>query len=131
MARKKAKNKKEGNPIHIQINYLQARESKKDILHAEMHLLKISEILQRYRELRAQELRKKILLFRKIKSIKTELTKLEKTLPKIKMPSILKEKKEEIEEETKTRIIRPNPKQTIESELERISQKLKELESRA
>ena len=85
------------NLLHIRLDYEESLESKKDMLSSEINLLRISKIIKRYSSLRIGELNLKIKLLKKIKEIKSYLKKLQTSLPKIKLPDILKEEGEETE----------------------------------
>jgi hypothetical protein len=121
--------KKQEPLIHLRFDYSQAKDAKKDILSSEVDLLKISKIIADYKKLRLEEFEKKEKINSKIKILKSELTKLNKSLPKIVIPKILKKNKpieeEIIEEKTHTEMTRYG---TVEDQLREIQRKLKELE---
>jgi hypothetical protein len=85
--------KKQEPLIHLRFDYSQAKEGKKDILSSEADLLKISKIITNYKKLRLEEFEKKEKIKSKIKILKSELTKLNKSLPKVVIPKILKKEK--------------------------------------
>ena len=76
--------------IHVRLEYEDAIESKKDILSSEIDLLKIIQTIKKYRELRSEEFKLKIRLYRQIKTLLTEIRRLQKNLPKLEIPRILK-----------------------------------------
>ena len=108
--------------IHVRLEYEDAIQSKKDILSSEMDLLKIIQTMKKYHELRSEEFKLKIKLYRQIKILLTEIRRLQTNLPKLKMPQILKEH-ETKEISQKKEIIDYN----IESQLKEIQEKLNSL----
>ncbi|GBE19844.1 hypothetical protein BMS3Abin17_00574 [archaeon BMS3Abin17] len=103
MKRKKSSNKKpekisKENLIHIRLEYDEAIQAKRDIISSEMELLRIAKIIRKYHSLRLEELSIKIKLQKLIKMLKSELGKLQTTLPKIKIPGILRKDEGGIEE---------------------------------
>jgi len=108
--------------IHVRLEYEDAIQSKKDILSSEMDLLKIIQTMKKYHELRSEEFKLKIKLYKQIKILLTEIRRLQTNLPKLKMPQILKEHKTK-EISQKKEIIDYN----IESQLKEIQEKLNSL----
>ena len=111
------------NLIHIGLNREELVNSKRDILSTEANLIRILQIIKKYRTLRTNELKLKTRLLKKLKETKTELKKLEEILPKPKIPKILQRienKKEEFKISSK--------KDNLEEQLEEIQKKLRELE---
>ena len=118
-----------GPPIHIKLEVDEAREGKKDLLSSEVNLLKISQTISRYKDLRIKELEKKRLIIQKSKEIKKNLLKLQGLLPTLKIPKILE--KDEIEILTVKEKISINPirrSSDIEGQLLEIQEKLRNLE---
>lgn len=87
------------NLIHIKLEYLEAIESRKDILNIEKKLLIIKRIMNNYGSLRTNELNLKLKLHRKIKYLLNNLDSVGETFPKvpsektIKNPELIKEVK--------------------------------------
>ena len=111
------------NLIHIGLNREELVNSKRDILSTEANLIRILQIIKKYRTLRINELKLKTRLLKKLKETKTELKKLEEILPKPKIPKILQKienKKEEFKISSK--------KDNLEEQLEEIQKNLRELE---
>ena len=81
---------KEENFIHIKLENFEAITSKKDLLSSEINLLKIFQILENYKRLRSEELNKRILILKRSKEIKKNLSNFQSTLPSLKIPKILK-----------------------------------------
>ena len=115
------------NLIHVKLEYGEALEAKKDILSSEMGILKISKIMKRYHLLRTDEFRNKMKLLRKMTELKSSISGLQQTLPKIKIPKLLeKEKKPErvgkITEEEYDKY-----EGDLETQLRKIQEKLREI----
>ncbi len=127
---------KDEDLIHLKFNYLEAVQSKRNILEFEQSLLKILKALKNYHSLRIKELELKLLLYKEIKSFKLNNTKLKKTIPKLKIPEILK--KENLEEDNeeknlikekeiqKEKIIKYD--NSLDSQLREIQDKLRSLQ---
>lgn len=81
--------KKEENLIHLRFDYSEAKIAKRDILSSEISLLKIAQAMKNYQDLRNQELKTKEKIALKIQSAKSDLAKLHRILPKLKIPKIL------------------------------------------
>ncbi len=114
--------------IHIRLEHDEALQSKKDFLTTEMDLLKIVKRIQQYHTLRTEELKIKSKLHRKIKEILTDLKKLRKILPLIKIPKLLKHGEEISEyEDVTTKIKQKRDYSDIEMQLQEIQEKLKGL----
>jgi len=117
--------------IHIKLEHNEALESKKDILNSEIGLLNIVKSIKRFQDLRSEELKTKIKANKKLKELKTNIGKLQQTLPKIKIPEILEEKRED-EEDDKEEMKKPKIKEKIydsslENQLQEIQEKLRQL----
>ncbi|MEX0920763.1 MAG: hypothetical protein WDZ62_00670 [Candidatus Pacearchaeota archaeon] len=115
------------NLIHIRLDYSESIDAKKDILSSQMGLLKIAGNMKDYYFYRSEEIEFKQLLYKKIKEFKSSLGLLEKTLPKAKIPQILKEENYKKDEKTKNR---RKPSGDIEEQLEEIQRRLRELQER-
>ena len=115
--------------IHIKLNSLEALQAKRDILTTEQELLQIAKTIKKYQSLRFEELKLKLRLHRKFKELLTNIKTLQKTLPKIEVPEIIKELHEPTEEVEKTikkaRAIKTDA--DLEAQLKDIQDKLKEL----
>ena len=64
--------------IHIRLEYEDAIQFKKDILSSEMDLLRIIQTIKRYHKFRSDEFKLKIKLHRQIKTLLTEINRLQK-----------------------------------------------------
>jgi hypothetical protein len=119
--------------IHVKLEYDEAVQSKRDILSSEANLLKVLQVIKRYHSLRSEELKIKTKLGSKIREIIKDVRKIETTLPKIKIPQILKEHNpEEAEEleEIESKISKSNAERYdtgLEYQLEDIKSKLRDL----
>lgn len=118
----------EENLIHIKFENREAVLSKKDILSSQMILLKILKSIRGYNFYRSKELELKSLLYKKIKELETDIGKLQKTLPKAKMPDILTREKQE-KKEYKTGKTKTYDK-SLEDQLREIESRLNQLQNR-
>ncbi len=90
---------KNENLIHVKLEHGEAIQSKKDILSSEMNLLRILQIIKKYHWLRSEELQLKLKLNKRIKNMVANIKKLQKILPELQIPSILKKGYNEIKTE--------------------------------
>ena len=88
---KKQQKVKSENLIHIKLEFKEAIQSKEDLLTSQMKIIQIQRVLRKYKKLRLEELKLKLKLARTIKDAKVEISKLQKLLPEIKIPAILKD----------------------------------------
>lgn len=119
--------------IHIKFEYDSAIETKKDILATEIDLLRISQRLKKYRELRLAELEIKGQMDKKLRSMKLDIGRLQNLFPSIQIPKILKpqkEKKQEpIHEEVPMETIEEAPEMSsVDLELQEIQRRLNALQ---
>lgn len=122
---------KEQTLIHVRIENSEAINSKKDILETEVNLLRIAKIIKNYHSLRSEELKTKLKIHRKFAELSTTLKKLSISLPKIKIPRILKKEEEIPEEKIEQRIQKvksATPTDSLEEQLAEINRRLKELD---
>ena len=112
------------NPVHVMLNYSEAKNSRRDLLSSQINLLELKRSLVKYKTLRVNELRKKEKLTQKMKGVKADLSKLGKLLPKIKPSGGSKVEKESRNEISKKKLSSPS----LEQELNEIRLKLKKLE---
>ena len=124
--------KKEENLIHIKLEYIEAVQSKKDILGTQRDLIEVLKTLKRYHIIRIQEMKMKELLLKKMKELKVNLNKMNQVFPKIKLPSIIDHDSDSETKETIKKIKEIQGKDLKQNDLERelsdIQRKLKELE---
>jgi len=109
----------EENLIHVKINQNELVPAKRSVLSIESNLIRVIQKVKKYNSLRLKELRLKASLLRRLKETTKGIVNLEGALPHPDMPKILKEK--------------PKPKSkkrkdNLETQLEQIQRKLKELE---
>jgi len=109
--------------IHVRLEYEGAIQFKRDVLSLEMDLLKIIQTIKRYHERRSEEFKLKIKLYRQIKTLLTEIRRLQKDLPELKIPKILKEHETEEIISKEKHIYNDD----IESQLREIQEKLNSL----
>ncbi|GAH97997.1 unnamed protein product [marine sediment metagenome] len=117
---------KNENLIHVKLEYGEALQSKRDVLSSEMNLLRITGIIKKYRILRLEELKIKSKLYRKIKEVITNMRNTQTTLPKLKIPEILK--KTEETEKPELQIKEKQYDGSLGSQLQEIQDKLNSLQ---
>src|SRR3989339_674968 len=117
---KDAKVQEEDNLIHIKFEPDEAIIAKRDFLITEMNLLKIAKIIQRYKQLRIQELKTKIKLQKNFTDIHQDINRLKRILPKIEIPKILQKEEPQPPKE----IVKKKYSDDIERQLEEIQKKL-------
>jgi hypothetical protein len=117
------------NTIYIKLEYEEAVKAKRDILFSEMNLLKIAKRIKKYEDFRKEELNSKLNISKNIKEIKTNIGKLQRILPKLEIPEILK-KPQEIFEMARTKSkIKDEYEEDIEYELKEIQERLNALQN--
>ena len=117
---------KNENLIHVKFGYDETLQSKRDILSLEMNLLRALKTIKKYHLLRSEELKTKLSLQRKIKEVITNMKTLQTTLPKLKIPEILKKDHEENEKLDK--IEEKEYDESLESQLQKIQDELNNLQ---
>lgn len=116
--------------IHLRLEHGEALQLKKDLLSVQVNLLKTARTLRGYGYFRSEELKLKAILYKEIRDVKLNIGKLQKILPKLKIPEILK--REEKTETVKT--TRPEAeKETyrgddLEAQLQEIQNRLNQLQ---
>ena len=123
------------NLIHVKFDYDEALNSRRDILYSERSLMVMAGIIKKYLSLKTQELNVKLRLHRKLRETATCIKKLQKLIPDVEIPEILRkgeyEKSEDKKEKLGVRIKkekRPVYDDSIESQLQEIQEKLKNLQ---
>jgi len=123
---------KEENLIHVKLEYSEAVRAKREILSSEMKLLQLAKIIKNYHTLRLEELKTKMKLHRKIKETLGEIRKIQATVPKVKIPDILRREENDGEVKEIERKIasvkNKNSNNSIENQLREIQDKLKSLQ---
>lgn len=120
--KKKVSEKKE--IIHIKLESQEALKAKKDLLYSQIDLINLIKTIGRYKELREQELDKKMEISKKIKIIQKNIQKIKKEFPNLRP---LEEKEKEKPLATPKMII---PKTSeLEQELLDIQEKLRLMEN--
>ena len=117
------------NLIHIKLEYEEALQSKKDILSSQMALLKVEKTIRGYRSYRSQGFELKINLSKKIKELKSDIWKMQKILPKLKIPEMLR-KEEHDKKEHKYPERKKHQDESLEEQLQDIQRRLNELQGR-
>jgi len=116
------------NLIHIKLGYGEALQTKRDLLSSQIILLRIAKTIRGYDFYRSNELELKSILYKEIKGLKMGLGKLQKTLPKLEIPNIIKKEGQE-KTEPKSKKIK-SPERNIEEQLQEIQKRLNELQRR-
>ena len=117
---------KNENLIHVKFGHYETLQSKRDILSLEMNLLKALRTIKKYHLLRSEELKTKLNLQKKIKEVVANMRKLQTTLPKLKIPEILKKDDEKVEKLDK--IEEKVYYESLESQLQKIQDELNNLQ---
>ena len=129
--------KKESNENlnQLKFNYDEALNSKRDILYSQRSLITIAKIIKNYLSLKDQELNVKLELHKKLRETSTGIRKLQKLIPDVKIPKILRKEGYEGEEDKKEEFRKPIKKEKypvydndIESQLQEIQGKLQNLQ---
>ncbi len=124
--------------VHVRFDREESKEYKRDILHAQLDILRVTRALKNFKENRLKELDKKQAIYQELKEMRRKVKSLESSLPKPKIPKIVKESREEKEEPEKEEAVeeatekpektpKTKPKDEIESELLEIQEKLRNL----
>lgn len=112
--------------VHVKLEYEEAIRTKKDILSAEMMLLRMIKRLNSYGAYRIAELELKAELYKKSKELKTGIANIQKILPKEEIHGILKSgKNHETVHEARIK----SSGTDIESQLREIQRKLERLQN--
>ena len=111
------------NVMHVKLEFIEAKEDKKQILYLESQVLQMLTAIKKYRELREQELKNKQKINTTLKKASKNLKGLKKIIPKIETSKIpLKE--EEKEETPKIPATLTNRKSDIELQIQAIQKRL-------
>ncbi len=116
------------NFIHLKFEHTEAVNSRRDLLTSEIDLINIIKSFESFMALRALELKLKEKFFRESKKIEAGIKRLEKSLPDVEVPRMLKQsvhkKKEHLEEDFGFKETKNND---LESQLMDIQRKLRQL----
>ena len=112
--------------IHVRLEHNEAIQAKKDLLLSQANLIKIMQTISEYKKLRSKETRLKTKLKTKFREALTEIRKLQRELPKLEIPDIIKEDSEEVQELEET-IQKKKYNNDLESQLQEIQDKLRNL----
>lgn len=119
----------EENQIYIKFENAEAVLSKQDVLFSEMALLKIAQRIKKYNFYRLEEFELKLILYKKMKELQMRFGGLQKSLPRPRVPDILKKFFKE-EEEYKTTKLKSIDR-SIEEQLREIENRLNELQRKS
>ena len=116
--------------IHLKLEHGEAIRLKRDLLSTQMGLLKTARTLRGYGYFRSEELKLKILLYKEIKDVKFNIGKLQKILPKLKIPEILRreEKTSTVKDTKPLEKKEPDRGDDIEGQLQEIQNRLNRLQ---
>ena len=126
----------EENPIHLMFGYGEALMLKREILYLQRSLLGMNDAMKGYFSLNDEGVKLKSLFHKKLREASTIIKKLQKGLPEVEMPEILR--KEDYHEDLNRKSVKQTlyPKKpsktydsSIESQLQEIQKKLKILGS--
>ncbi len=116
---------KRGGLIHVKLEYDELIQAKKDFLSLQRDLLRLVKFIKRHHGFRMEELDRKIVLGKKLKELDSNINALHKSLPVLKVPSILKKDLGEEHEEVEVQdFSRHQSDNSIERELQQIQGKL-------
>ncbi len=116
------------NSLHIRLENDEALESKRSFLASQIALLRILKTVKSYRMLRSQEIQLKLELAKKMRELRTEISEIEKVLPKVKAQGLLKTSN--TPERQYLKKTTPVKDLSIENQLYEIQRRLNELQSR-
>ncbi len=125
---------KDSNLIHIRLDHSEAVISKVDVLSTQVYLIKMLKTMKAFHKLRAEELKTKIKIQKKLKEVNSNIHKLEVLLPKIKIPEILQHGSVEVRETSVSETASERKKKAdphekdLEKQLQEIQDKLRKLE---
>jgi len=123
---------KNENLIHVKFEHEEARQAKRDVLSLEMNLLQNLRAIKKYAPLRLEELNTKLKIQKKLRRIILNIKKLQTTLPKLKIPEILKDPIIEDKTPNKPKMQEPKKEKysdNLESQLKEIQDRLNQLQA--
>ena len=92
---------KEESVVYVKLEYEEALQSKRDILAAQIGLLKIIKMMKNYRIIRLEELKLKEKMYKKIKDLISNIKKIKTSFPTVKVPQLKKSDDELFREKLK------------------------------
>ena len=110
--------------IHVKFEPDESLIAKKELLELQISILNILKVLRNYSQIRKEELKTKIKLNQKIGEVLANLVKIKEELPKSQLPETMKRKTEIQEKVEENKVYSKD----LEQELQRIKEKLRELE---
>ncbi len=118
---------KEENFVYVKLEYEEALESKKDLLASQVNLLRIIQMIRKYRLLRLEELKIKAKMYRKIKELVANIKKIKTDLPNVKVPQIKKSSEEEYFRNKIKETVGSEYDNSLEIQLQEIQEKLRDI----
>lgn len=113
--------------VHVRVDYVDALESKKNILNIEKSVLEVNEVALNFSSLRTLELKNKLKFYRKVREILNIVKELKKNLPEGKIPKRVREMKAEGKTKEKS-AKKTKEKRGVELQLRDIQEKLAALQ---
>ena len=114
------------NVIHVKFEYVEAHTAKTMMLQAQMNSLRALQAMRNYKVIRTDELKLKTKLNQKLNALNDSIKKTQSFLPNSHLPSIINKKKSEIKKKVETS--NSNDNSDIEIELQKIQEKLRDLQ---
>ena len=117
---------KEESLVYVKLEYDEALQSKRDVLAAQVGLLRMIKLIRHYRLLRLEELKIKAQMYRKIKELTSNIKKIKTSFPQVKIPPLKKSNDEEFVrkiKETRT----SNEDDGLDIQLQEIQERLRSI----
>jgi len=122
---------KNDNLVHIQFEYDSALKTKRDIISSELNLVRISKIIHSYKELRAEEIKTKEMIARRLRVLRIDIGTMQNLLPETRAPAIIKEiyREHQPKEERKKEMNQSEGEVAPVAEAPKVSKKMPEEDS--
>ncbi len=117
---------KEQTLVHVKIEFEEAVQAKKDLLSSQSGFIMILKTLKRYCLLRKEEINRRLKMQNKIKDLKMNMTRLNNSMPKVKIPEIMKNIHEKPGEKPRD-LLKEKRDQDLEAQLMDIQERLRKL----
>lgn len=119
------------NPIHLKFDYNEALNSKRELLYSQKSLMIMTKTIQEYYRLKNEEVEMKAEFHKKLRETIKCISKLQKTMPSVEIPEILKKDGYENKTQKEIKIIEKRPvyDNSVESQLREIQEKLMSLQN--
>jgi len=120
----KKNNSKKEELVHVKLESRELIEAKRDMLSIQRDLLTLMKLVKRYHGFRTDELNRKADLQKKMKDLNMNIKTLQKTLPILHIPEILKENHHHEEDHLDISHITAPSDRNIENQLKDIQNRL-------